>query len=231
MFRVGGRLGYTEAMSETAAQTELFLKTLQVGPLQCNCTIIGNKASGEAIVVDPGGDADRILAILAGQGLNATRILHTHAHFDHFLAAGELHEQTGAPLCLHKEDMFLWEHLDMQCQMFGVPCKPVPAPSHFLEHEEELPLCGCGGKALFTPGHTPGSMSFLFENANLLIAGDTLFRNGVGRTDLWGGDSATIERSIKTQLYTLNEDLRVVTGHGISTTIGHEMRNNPFIRA
>lgn len=218
-------------MTETASQTELFLKTFPVGPLQCNCTIIGNTATKEAIVVDPGGDADKILGLLAEQGLTTTRILHTHAHFDHFLASGEMHEKTGAPLCLHKEDKGLWEKLEMQCGLFGVPYRPVPPPNQWLEHEEELPLNGYTGKALFTPGHTPGSMSFLFEKANLLVAGDTLFRNGIGRTDLWGGDYNTIERSIKERIYTLSEDLRVVTGHGISTTVGHEMRNNPFIRA
>lgn len=219
------------APPESDPAKTLFLRTMPVGPLRCNCTIIGNKTTGEAIVIDPGGDADRILATLAEQNLRVTRIVHTHAHFDHFLASGDMQAQTGAPLCLHKEDHFLWEQLAMQCQMFGFEFKPVPPPDHWLEHEEELPLSGFDGKALFTPGHTPGSMSFLFEQAGVLVAGDTLFRGGVGRTDLWGGDFATIEKSIKTQLYTLDERLRVVTGHGLSTTIGEEMRHNPFVRA
>ena len=221
----GGFFAILERMAD------LFVKTFPVGPLQCNCTIIGDRVSGEAIVVDPGGDAARILKLLQDEGLRVVQIIHTHAHFDHFLASGELHEQTGAPLCIHKQDQFLWEHLDMQCGMFGVPYQPVPAPHHFLEDEEELPLADIQGKALFTPGHTPGSMSFLFEDAALLIAGDTLFRGGIGRTDLWGGDYKQIEQSIKHRLYTLDEDLTVVTGHGPSTTLGWEMRNNPFIRA
>jgi glyoxylase-like metal-dependent hydrolase (beta-lactamase superfamily II) len=213
------------------APAQLFVKIFPVGPLQCNCTVLGNKITGEAIVVDPGGDAQKILALLQEEGLKVTRILHTHAHFDHFLAAGELHEHTGAPLCLHKADQFLWDNLEMQCGLYNIPFKPVPAPQHWLEHEEELPLTDCAGKALFTPGHTPGSMSFVFEAANLLVAGDTLFKGSIGRTDLWGGDYPTIERSIKTQLYTLDENLKVVTGHGPATVLGDEMRNNPHVRA
>ncbi len=212
------------------AMASLFVKTLQVGPLRCNCTIIGDPVSRRAIVADPGGDADKILAILSEEGFSVSQIIHTHAHFDHFMASGDLHEKTGAALCLHPADRPLWDHLEDQCNMFGLPYKPAPTPTHWLEHEEELPLTMLSGKALFTPGHTPGSMSFLFEEANLLLAGDTLFQGGIGRTDLWGGDYPTIERSIRERLYTLNEDIRVVTGHGPGTTIGHEMRHNPFVR-
>lgn len=210
---------------------QLFIKTFPVGPLQCNCTIIGDKLSGTAIVADPGGDADKILKILADEGLQVSQIIHTHAHFDHFLASGDMHEKTGAPLCLHKADKPLWQNLETQCQMFGVPYQPVPEPQHWLDHEEELKLTHISGQALFTPGHTPGSMSFWFEQAKLLIAGDTLFKGGIGRTDLWGGDYATIEQSIKTRLYTLDETATVITGHGPATRLGNEMRNNPFVRA
>jgi glyoxylase-like metal-dependent hydrolase (beta-lactamase superfamily II) len=208
-----------------------FIKTLQVGPLQCNCTIIGDIASGKAIVVDPGGDADKILGLLDEQGLQVVQVIHTHAHFDHFLASGDIHEKTGASLCLHKEDKPLWDNLDMQCGMYGLPFKPVPSPTHWLSHEEELQAGGVKGKAIHTPGHSPGSMSFHFEDFKLLIAGDTLFRGSIGRTDLWGGDSQTIEKSIRNQLYTLDEETRVVTGHGIATTIGYEKQHNGFIRA
>lgn len=214
---------------ETASQ--LIVNSFPVGPLQCNCTIIGDPQSGQAIVADPGGDADRILATLKELGLTVVRIIHTHAHFDHFLAAGDMKEATGATLCLHKEDQFLWESLEQQCGYFGMPCKPVPPPDHWLEHEEELCLNQFMGKALHTPGHTPGSMSFVFEDASLVIAGDTLFRGSIGRTDLWGGDFPSIERSIREQLYTLDEETTVITGHGPATTIGYELRNNPFVKA
>ncbi|MFJ3486424.1 MBL fold metallo-hydrolase [Pseudomonas sp. NPDC090202] len=207
----------------------LIRETFPVGPLQCNCTIIGDPVTKKAIVVDPGGNHELILAKLEAYGLKVVSIIHTHAHLDHFLASGQLKEKTGATLHLHKEDQFLWDNLETQCQVFRVPYVPVPSPDRWLEHDEEL-ACGCG-VALHTPGHTPGSMSFWFEDAKLLIAGDTLFKRGVGRTDLWGGDQATIVRSIKQRLYTLDEDATVVTGHGPDTRLGDEMRENPFVRA
>lgn len=144
---------------ETAKPT-LIRETFPVGPLQCNCTIIGDPVSKKAIVVDPGGNHELILARLDALGLKVASIIHTHAHLDHFLASGQLKEKTGATLHLHKEDQFLWDNLEMQCQMFRVPYTPVPSPDRWLEHDEEL-ACGCG-VALHTPGHTPGSMSFWF---------------------------------------------------------------------
>ena len=166
----------------------LIRETFPVGPLQCNCTIIGDPLTRKAIVVDPGGDHELILQRLDRLGLQLVSIIHTHAHLDHFLASGEMKKRTGASLHLHKDDQFLWDNLEMQCQLFGVPYTPVPAPDRWLADDEEL-ACGCG-VALHTPGHTPGSMSFWFPRAKLLIAGDTLFRRGIGRTDLWGGDPA-----------------------------------------
>ena len=115
--------------------------------------------------------------------------------------------------------------------MFGVPCDDkLPPPDDFLQHEDEVSILGLAGKVLHTPGHTPGSLCFLFEGINLLVAGDTLFRGSIGRTDLWGGDYQQIESSIKKVLYTLDEGLDVVTGHGPGTRIGTEMRQNAFIR-
>lgn len=213
----------------TIEKQPLIRETFPVGPLQCNCTIIGDPITKKSIVVDPGGNHELILARLDALGLKVVSIIHTHAHLDHFLASGQLKEKTGATLHLHKDDQFLWDNLEMQCQMFRVPYVPVPSPDRWLEHDEEL-VCGCG-VALHTPGHTPGSMSFWFADAKLLIAGDTLFRRGVGRTDLWGGDQATIVRSIKQRLYTLDEGATVVTGHGPDTLLGDEMRENPFVRA
>ncbi|WP_263144056.1 MBL fold metallo-hydrolase [Pseudomonas sp. RIT-PI-AD] len=207
----------------------LIRETFPVGPLQCNCTLIGDPVGKTAIVIDPGGDHQKIVARLAAHGLKLVAIIHTHAHLDHFLASGELKKATGATLHLHKEDRFLWDNLEMQCQMFGVPFKPVPAPDQWLADDEAL-ACGCG-VALHTPGHTPGSMSFWFPEAKLLIAGDTLFRRGVGRTDLWGGDQGALIRSIRQRLYRLDEDATVVAGHGPDTRLGDEMRENPFVRA
>ena len=217
-------------MPETETPQPL-IETFPVGPLQCNCTILGDPITRQALVIDPGGDADLILERLQHHDLTVTRILHTHAHLDHFLASGRMKEATGAELALHPDDKLLWDQLEDQCRMFGVPYEPTPPPDQWLEHEEEITvadLCGC---ALHTPGHTPGSTCFLFEESKFLAAGDTLFRGSIGRTDLPGGDYQAIERSIREQLYTLDEETTVVTGHGPPTTIGAEMRTNAFIRA
>lgn len=204
-------------------------ESFPVGPLQCNCTILGDSASGRGYVFDPGGNAEEIMDRVAALGLKIEGLIHTHAHLDHILAAGHIHEQTGAPICLQKNDKFLWDTVEMQCKMFGVPYTPLPDPHHWLEHEESLE-CG-NGTCIHTPGHTPGSMSFYFAETNLLIAGDTLFLGSVGRTDLPGGDTGQLVSSIQKHLYTLDETAQVITGHGPTTTIGHEMRNNAFVTA
>ena len=211
--------------------TAIIVETIPVGPLQCNCTILGDLVSQKAIVVDPGGDAEILLERLVELNLQVERIIHTHAHLDHFLASGKMKEATGAKLALHREDLFLWDMLEDQCRMFGIPFEPAPPPDQWLENEENIDLNELQGKALHTPGHTPGSMCFLFESQKLLIAGDTLFQGSVGRTDLWGGDFKKIEKSIQEKLYTLDEETSVITGHGESTSIGHEMRANSFVRA
>ena len=210
---------------------DIIVETIPVGPLQCNCTILGDPVSRKAIVVDPGGDAEILLERLVELNLHVERIIHTHAHLDHFLASGKMKEATGAKLALHREDLFLWDMLEDQCRMFGIPFEPPPPPDQWLENEEEIDLNDLQGKALHTPGHTPGSMCFLFESQKLLIAGDTLFQGSIGRTDLWGGDFKKIEKSIQEKLYTLDEETSVITGHGESTSIGHEMRANSFVRA
>ena len=210
---------------------DIIVETIPVGPLQCNCTILGDLVSRKAIVVDPGGDSEILLERLVELNLHVERIIHTHAHLDHFLASGKMKEATGAKLALHREDLFLWDMLEDQCRMFGIPFEPPPPPDQWLENEEEIDLNDLQGKALHTPGHTPGSMCFLFESQKLLIAGDTLFQGSIGRTDLWGGDFKKIEKSIQEKLYTLDEETSVITGHGESTSIGHEMRANSFVRA
>lgn len=208
----------------------MIFRSFSVPPLGCNCSIIGDAATRTALVVDPGGDSERILKEVEALGLTVTHIVHTHAHFDHFLASGQMKAATGAPLWLHKADRMLWNNLEMQCRLFGIPYTPVPPPDRWLTDDEEMTLGGVNGVALHTPGHTPGSMCFHFQDAGMVIAGDTLFRESIGRTDLWGGDAQAIERSIKDRLYTLDEDTRVITGHGPETRIGHEIRFNAFVR-
>jgi hydroxyacylglutathione hydrolase len=209
----------------------LIRKTFSVPPLGCNCSIIGDPVSKQAVVVDPGGAAERILREVRELGLTVTKLLHTHAHFDHFLASGEMKNSTGAALCLHEDDRELWEMLEMQCRAFGVPYVPVPPPDYWLTDEEKVSVGQVTAIALHTPGHTPGSMSFHVPEGGVVLAGDTLFRGSIGRTDLWGGDFDAIERSIRDRLYTLDDSTLVVTGHGPETEIGWEKERNQFVRA
>lgn len=203
-------------------------ESFPVGPLQCNCTILGDTQTGKGVVIDPGGDADLIMAKVQKHGLSITAIYHTHAHLDHILAAGELKEKTGAPIYLHDDDRFLWDILEQQCQIFGVPYQPQPAPDLSIKDEQDLGCCA--GVAIHTPGHTPGSTSFWFEDVGLLVAGDTLFKGGIGRTDLWGGNFSQIEKSIRDRLFSLDDNAIVVTGHGPETSIGDEKETNPYVR-
>jgi hydroxyacylglutathione hydrolase len=205
-------------------------RTFSVPPLGCNCSILGDPITRQAIVVDPGGAHEQILKQVRDLGLSIVSVLHTHAHFDHFLASGEIKKATGATLCLHSADQPLWGLLEVQCRTFGVPYVPVPAPEYWLQDEEKIVLGGLAGTALHTPGHSPGSMCFVFQAEKLLLSGDTLFRSGIGRTDLWGGNFDAIERSIRERLYSLPEDTKVITGHGPETEIGFEREYNPFIR-
>jgi len=208
----------------------MIVKSFPVPPLGCNCSIIGDPITKRAIVVDPGGAHERILKDVQDLGLTVVSILHTHAHFDHFLASGEMKKATNATLCLHPDDRELWEMLEIQCRMFGVPYAPVPLPDYWLHDEEKLIVGGIEGVALHTPGHTPGSMCFHFPGEKLLLGGDTLFQGSIGRTDLWGGDFEAIERSIRERLYTLDEATRVITGHGPETQIGLEREDNAFVK-
>ena len=217
-------------MSDTeVAQSQFIIRTFPVGPLQCNCSVIGDSLSGRALVIDPGGDADHIMALVKELNLTVVAIIHTHAHLDHILAAGEIKKATGAPIFLHESDQFLWDIVEQQCAMFGVPAVSLPDPDHYLHDDQALDCCG--GVAIHTPGHTPGSVSFWFERYKTLIAGDTLFLGSIGRTDLPGGDFDQIITSIKERIYSLDDEAVVVTGHGPNTTIGSEKVTNGFVRA
>jgi hydroxyacylglutathione hydrolase len=208
--------------------SQFIIRTFPVGPLQCNCSIIGDRLSSKALVVDPGGDAEQILGLLNELNLTVVGIIHTHAHLDHILASGVIKEATGAPIYLHEGDKFLWDMVGQQCVMFGVPPVTLPEPDHFMEDDQALNCCG--GVAIHTPGHTPGSISFWFEEYKTLIAGDTLFQGSIGRTDLPGGNFDQIITSIKERIYTLDDDAIVVTGHGPNTAIGSEKSGNSFVR-
>lgn len=211
----------------------MILEHLVVGPFQCNCSIIGDETTGDAIVVDPGDEFDRIKGILDSHGLQARWLLHTHAHLDHVSATGAMQEATGAKVCLHPEDLYLYDNLGMQSRMLGLPVpKHVPL-DHRLADEDTFAAGGVELGTMHTPGHTPGSCCFLMPQAGdrtFLFSGDTLFFGSIGRTDLPGGSYETIMRSIKARLLPLEDDVIVIPGHGPATTIGRERAANMFLQ-
>jgi len=208
----------------------MIFEHLSVGPLQCNCYILGDEATREAIVVDPGEEADRILALVTRHRLIVRAIVQTHAHFDHVGASGPLREATGAEVCLHRGDTFLYENLAMQAKLFGVSVPKAAPVSRWYDHGEEVKAGGLALGVIHTPGHTPGSVCLLMAAGGLLFSGDTLFCGSIGRTDLWGGSYEEIMASIQHRLLTLPDDTVVYPGHGPETTIGDERRSNPFIQ-
>jgi len=209
----------------------MIIETFPVGWLQCNCTILGNEETGEAIVIDPGDDPMGVLARLGKHGLTAKQIVITHTHIDHVGAICELQEKAGTPASIHKADLFLFEKLDVQAQWIGMPMPKRGTIDHFVEDGDAVACLGVELGVIHTPGHTPGSATFhLAGDRNILFTGDTLFAQSIGRTDLWGGSQQQILTSIHSKLMTFDDDTLVIAGHGRETTIGHERRYNPFLK-
>jgi len=204
-------------------------ETFPVGLLRCNCTILGDETSLDAIVVDPGYDIPRILAALNKHNLTARRIVVTHAHIDHIASALTLKQLTGAPIFYSKEDLPLVSMIATQASWFGLEVPKVEPPDHSPADAEIITIDGIEATVLRTPGHTEGSLCLHVPTANLLIAGDTLFAGGIGRTDLPGGNSDQILTSIRERLFPLPGDTLVIPGHGPNTTIGEERATNPFL--
>ena len=208
------------------------LQTLPVGPLQCNCTILFDEETREALVVDPGDESPRILKALTDLNARTLALLHTHGHFDHIGATSDVAEATGAAIRLHAGDRFLYDSLAEQASFFGLSLRAPRPPDQPLSDGEVISFGGFQVRAIHTPGHTPGSTSFLLEGESpILFSGDTLFHRSIGRTDLWGGDTDQILASIRERLFTLPAETPVVCGHGPSTTIGEERKLNPFLKA
>ena len=203
---------------------------LPVGLLQCNCSIFGDEQTREAIVVDPGDDLPRIQAILNKHQLRVMAIIITHGHIDHVIAANELRRSTGATVYMNRHDGLLLDHLQIQASWLGVDTPARPEIDADASDGRVVPLGGADFTILHTPGHTPGSSSIWIPQQQKLVAGDTLFRDSIGRTDLPGGDSRRILSSIKTRLLPLPDEAVVIPGHGPSTTIGRERERNPFLR-
>jgi len=196
--------------------------------LETNCYLASDEATGEALVIDPGGNAEIILRAIRSDALKVRLIVDTHGHFDHVLANGALREATGAPIAVGRPDAaLLTEPVSLFGQGMGGP--PSPPADQFLAGGDEIALGGQKLRVLATPGHSPGSISLYAAEAAAVFTGDALFRLGIGRTDLPGGSLQTLEQSIRTQLFTLPDETAVYPGHGPASTIGQEKRQNPFV--
>ena len=203
---------------------------LTVGPLHCNCSILGDESSLEAIVVDPGDDIPRILSVLDKHNLTVKQIVITHAHIDHIAGAQRLKRVTGAPILYNQNDLPLVEMMDVQAGWLGIPTPEVPPPDDTLDEGKSIAIVGLTGSILHTPGHTQGSVCLYLPDQSLLLAGDTLFAGSIGRTDLPGGNTRQLLNSIHNRLLTLPDDVSVIPGHGSRTSIGAERESNPFLK-
>ncbi len=204
---------------------------LPVGMLQCNCSVFGDESTREAMVVDPGDDIPQVLAVLEKHGLRLTSIVITHAHIDHIGGAQKLKAATGAPIYMNANDEDLARHLDAQAAWLGMDTPERAEIDGQLRDGDTLRLGSVEFHTLHTPGHTQGSISLWIPSENKLVAGDTLFRESIGRTDLPGGDPRQILRSIHDKLLTLPGEAVVIPGHGGQTTIQHEKRFNYFLQS
>ncbi len=212
----------------------MIVESFAAGPLGCNCSIVGDPLTKQAIVIDPGGDFDEIEARLAKHGLVTRAIVHTHTHIDHVGATAELQRKADASARIHEGDSFLYSILPVQAAMLGMGEPPETAElDSFLKDDEIVRVGGIDLHVIHTPGHTPGSCCFEVRAGDdfMLFAGDTLFKRSIGRTDLWGGDHDQILKSIRGKVLSLPEQTRVICGHGPDTTIGAEKRSNPFVKS
>ncbi len=204
---------------------------LPVGMLACNCSIVGDETTGEAVVIDPGDEIERVQEILAKHNLNAKYIVATHAHIDHVGGIEKLQRVTGATVLMHQGDLPLYQNLAMQAAWLGTRPPGVVEVDQFLNEGDVLRWGSLALEVLHTPGHSPGSLSLhLPGDHQRIFSGDTLFQGSIGRTDLWGGDYRQILRSIRDTLLRFPDETPVFPGHGAPTTIGEEREHNPFLR-
>lgn len=200
----------------------------QLGPMQNNTYLIVDEVTGEAALVDPTFDSEQLLPEIEQHGYTLRYILNTHAHFDHVLGNAFFSAWTGAPIALHPKDLPLLRALPEQARSFEVEVEPSPDPQILLEDGQEIPLGNLTIRVIYTPGHAPGHVTFLVEDA--AIVGDCLLRGSIGRVDLPGGSAEHLMESLQTRLLRLPDETRVLPGHGEPTTIGEERRHNPFLK-
>jgi len=206
----------------------LIIKELTVGPIMANCYIVGCNQTKEAVVIDPGDEADRILNSLAESNLSVAYIINTHGHFDHVGANRKMKEATGASILIHALDAPMLSQLSASAAAWGLSVEDSPMADKMLLEGQRVSFGMITLEVLHTPGHTPGGVS-LYTNG-VVFVGDTLFAGSIGRTDFPGGDYDTLIASIRNKLFVLEDNVRVLCGHGPETTIGQEKRFNPFVR-
>jgi glyoxylase-like metal-dependent hydrolase (beta-lactamase superfamily II) len=207
----------------------MILMRLIVGPLQVNCYILSDEKTKEAVVIDPGDDAEDILRLIREKGLAVKYIVNTHAHFDHVGANRQLKEATGAELLLHEKDAVVLTSSPKQAALFNMKTTASPAADKYLQHGDAINAGEVSLKVLHTPGHTPGGISLAEQG--MVFTGDSLFAGSIGRTDFPGGDMMTLLGAIRQNLLSLPDETRVFPGHGPDTTIGDERRDNPFLNS
>jgi glyoxylase-like metal-dependent hydrolase (beta-lactamase superfamily II) len=208
---------------------KLILECLVVPPFESNCWILGCSETEEAVVIDPG-DAAGILQTLKTHQFTVKYLIHTHGHIDHVSATAAIQRQTGAPVLLHEADQILLDNLTLQGTMFGLTAPPAPTVDRHICEGDRIDWGRYTLSVTETPGHSPGGVCLNLEGEKVLFAGDTLFQDSIGRTDLWGGDYEQLLDSIRENLWRLDDDTIVCPGHGPRTTIGREKRENPFLQ-
>ena len=212
----------------------LTIHTVVVTPFQQNARIVHATGSTDAVIVDPGGEADSILAVLEENGLTLSAIWLTHSHLDHCGGVADILDRHQVPLYGHAVEAHMRSHVVEICQMYGMPAgdmRNCPEPNHYIEGGQELSIGGQTLSVLFTPGHSPGHVCMYHAGDGVLIAGDTVFSGSIGRTDLPGGSHETLLESIESKILSLPDETRILCGHGPETTVGKERKTNPWLQA
>ncbi len=205
------------------------VKCLIVGALMTNCYIIWDPEKRKGAIVDPGEEAERIVRVVSGLGIDVDQILATHCHFDHIGAVAQVRRETGADFIAHKDDLPFVQDSKITAENWGFDIEQSPDPDQFIDEGDVIHVGGQELRVFHTPGHSPGGVSYYHDN--FVLSGDCLFQGSIGRTDFRMGSFEILENSIRTKLYSLPDDTEVLTGHGPTTTIGEEKKFNPFVRA
>ena len=220
-------MSLSSAQNKNSSEQEPRIVAITVGPFAMNCYLLADQDSGQAILIDPGAESERLIRKIEAEHRRLLYIVNTHGHIDHAAEAGIVQKHFKVPFYIHRDEAPVLESLNRQGALFGIEVTEKPEVTSYLQDGDTLRLGSITGSVLHTPGHTPGGLALLFGRH--VFAGDTLFRDSIGRTDLPGGNYEQLLRSINTKLLTLSDDTRVYPGHGPATTIGRERKHNPFL--